>query len=57
VLFRSSYRDIRWGTFYIPVKAVLVYYRFAALSVIGAIMLMIRRLSFNLFLKKFQSRV
>jgi hypothetical protein len=53
----SSYRDVRWGTFYIPVKAVLVYYRFAALSVIGAIMLMIRRLSFNLFLKKFQSRV
>ena len=51
----SSYRDVRWGKFYVPVRAVLVYYRFSVVSLIGAVMLMVRKLSFNLFVRKFQS--
>jgi len=51
----SSYQDVRWGKFYVPVRAVLVYYRFSVVSLIGAVMLMVRKLSFNLFVRKFQS--
>jgi len=51
----SSYRDVRWGKFYVPVRAFLVYYRFSVVSLIGAVMLMVRKLSFNLFVRKFHS--
>lgn len=52
----SGFQDVRWGTFYIPVKAMSRYYPFAPLAAFfGFFMLAIRSLSFSAFVKKFQS--
>lgn len=50
----SGFQDIRWGSFYIPVKAMARYYPFAPLAVLfGLLMLGIRSLAFSAFVRKF----
>ena len=53
----SGFQDIRWGKFYIPVKAMSKYYPFAPLAAFfGFLMLGVRSLTFSAFVKKFSKK-
>jgi len=53
----SGFQDVRWGSFYIPVKAMARYYPFAPLAALfGLFMLGIRSLTFSAFIRKFSGK-
>jgi len=53
----SGFQDVRWGEFYIPVKAMTKYYPLAPLAAFfGFLMLALRSLTFSAFVKKFSGK-